>query len=796
MTRVIVGYDYFMNILRNILFLCAAIVAQAVTAQSTQTIRGHIADIASGEPIIGATVKVDGGGIGSPSDKEGNFIITNVPVGRHTIMASHMSYEPIVLKEQLLSASKEMVLELKMREYPSELGEIVVKPHVNKQQPLNVMAQTGARMFSVEEATRYAGGMADPARTASMFAGVAASGATNGISIHGNSPQMLQWRIEGIEVNNPNHFGEITEAGGGIFTSLNGSMLANSDFLTGAMPAEYGNALSGAFDIKMRSGNNTKYEHAFQVGTLWFDIASEGPLGKKGRTKASYLVNYRYSFLKVAKELKAINMENEDLDYQDLSFKLNMPTSKAGTFSVWFTGLHDNYSNDVPDISDWETLWDMNSSWSKQTSIAGGISHKIMLNPGGTLRSSIAVTESYRKLGMADYDSNMFETPNMAGRNTQWNLFLDVVHQQKISSRYTMQNGINQQHMGFNLLLDVCPAVAKPLERVYDSNGSTGLTRLYSSHKLQLTNRLSAVAGVNVMWFKLNSQWLLEPRLSFAYKTSASSTLSAAYALNSRKENTDVYFVETKPGDGSPAMTNKDLGLTRSHHFSVSFAKQIGDDAQIKVEPYYQYVFDVPVEEGSTFSLINNRAFYIDRHLKSVGAGRNYGIDLTAERYLRDGYYGMLTATLFKSEYRDAQGSWHSTRYDRRYIVNVLGGKEWMLGKGNSNVLGVNARVTMQGGDRYSPVPEGLTIEEIMERNDKTVPEDTNNPFSETMGMNLGYAFSVKYTINKRNVSHHFILEYLKIKTFQGRTVDLKTKTIVDQFTALTFPNIAYRVEF
>ena len=164
----------------------------------------------------------------------------------------------------------------------------------------------------------------------------------------------------------------------------------------------------------------------------------------------------------------------------------------------------------------------------------------------------------------------------MAGRNTQWNLILDVIHQQKISSRYTMQNGINQQHMGFNLLLDVCPAVAKPLERVYDSNGSTGLTRLYSSHKLQLTNRLSAVAGVNVMWFKLNSQWLLEPRLSFAYKTSASSTLSAAYALNSRKENTDVYFVETKPGDGSPAMINKDLGLTRSHHFSVSFAKQIG----------------------------------------------------------------------------------------------------------------------------------------------------------------------------------------------------------------------------
>lgn len=257
-----------------------------------------------------------------------------------------------------------------------------------------------------------------------------------------------------------------------------------------------------------------------------------------------------------------------------------------------------------------------------------------------------------------------------------------------------------------------------------------------------------------------------------------------------------MYFVETKRSNGRPAMTNKALGLTRSHHVSLSFARQLGDDAQIKIEPYFQYIFDVPVEEGSTFSLINNRTFYIDRHLVSEGASRNYGIDFTAERYLRDGYYGMFTATLFKSEYRDAQKVWHNTRFDRRYIANVLGGKEWMLGKRKSNVLGMNARVTMQGGDRYSPVPEGMTIEEILERNDKTVPEDTDHPFSRQMKMNVGFAFSAKYTINKQHVSHHFILEYLKIKTFQGQTIDLKTNNIVNQFTALTFPNIAYRIEF
>ena len=287
-------------------------------AQAVQTIRGQVCDVASGEPMAGVTVTVENGiTMGTVSDADGNFVIENVPVGRHAVRATFIGYEPVVLKEQLLSSGKEMVLNLRMRENISELGEVVVKPRVNKQMPLNEMAQVGARMFSVEEATRYAGGMADPARTASMFAGVATGGATNGISIHGNSPQMLQWRVEGVEVNNPNHFAEITEAGGGIFTSLNGTVLANSDFLTGAMPAEFGNALSGAFDMKMRCGNNMKYEHAVQIGTLGIDFASEGPLGKG--SKASYLVNYRYSFLEIAKKLHAINMEKETLDYQDLS---------------------------------------------------------------------------------------------------------------------------------------------------------------------------------------------------------------------------------------------------------------------------------------------------------------------------------------------------------------------------------------------------------------------------------------------------------------------------------------------
>ena len=779
--------------------MVASMVGTIASAQNTtigQTVRGQVCDVASGEPMIGVTITVENGTtMATVSDLDGNFEIKNVPVGRHSVRASYIGYEPVLLKEQLVSSGKELVLTLRMCESVSELGEVVVKPRVNKQQPLNEMAQVGACMFSVEEASRYAGGMADPARTASMFAGVATGGATNGISIHGNSPQMLQWRVEGVEVPNPNHFAEITEAGGGVFTSLNGTVLANSDFLTGAMPAEFGNALSGAFDMKMRVGNNTKYEHAVQVGTLGVDFASEGPLGKN--TKASYLVNYRYSFLEIAKKLHAINMEHETLDYQDLSFKLNMPTSKAGTFAVWFTGLIDNYESNATDPSGWETLWDSNDSWSRQRSCALGLNHTYRFKTGGTLHSSLAFTGAYRKLGVDDYDELMTLLPDMRGRNSQWNVIISTQHQHKFSSRYTMQNGFEHQHLDFNTWMDYIKVVGGPLYRVYESEGNTGLTRLYTNHKVALSSRLSAVAGVNVMWFNLNNQWLVEPRVSVQYKTSPSSTISLAYALNSRKETTDTYFViNSSMVNGQCSMVNQDLGLTRSHHISASFAQRLGENAMLKIEPYWQWLFDVPVEQGTTYSILNHNLFYQDRALVNEGAGRNYGVDLTLERYLKDGFYGMITATLFKSEYRDAQGQWHHTRHDRGYITNILGGKEWMVGKGRKNVFGLNGRLTMMGGDRYTPMAPGITYDDVAKRPDRAIPQDGSAPFSQQMNMNVGYAFSVKYTINKRHTSHHFILEYLQMRSFQGQTFDIRTHNLVDKFTSLTFPNMAYRVEF
>lgn len=769
-----------------VLATCFDTYAQSVV----QTVRGTILDEASYVPLPGALVSIDGSQeMAGITDADGNFEIRNIPVGRHNVVASFVGYEPAVIKEMMVSAGKENVLNVSMRESVNELNEVVVTPKVNKQQPLNSMSLVGARMMSVEEASRYAGGASDPARLASVFAGASSGGATNGISIHGAAPQLMLWRIEGVEVPNPNHFAEITGAGAGVFSSLSALVLGNSDFITGGSPAEYGNAISGVFDMKLRCGNNDHYEHAFQVGTLGIDFASEGPFKKGG--KASYIINYRYSTMGLASKAGFLNMGDENMDYQDLNFKVNIPTKNAGTFAIWSTSLIDHYKSEVKDKDDWETAWDMNSSMADQYMLTGGISHKISLGDGGQLKTSLSVTANKDIIGTYDYDLDLVETPNIRNENHNMNLILDAQYQKKFSPRYTMLLGINHVHISNNFWLERCPEVGEPLKEVFRNDGTASLTRAFTSNKLNISNRLTMILGINLINFSTNSEVNVEPRFSMSYKASSKKSIGMSWGLYSRKEKNDVYFVEI---DGS--RVNDKLKLTKSQHVVLTYSNSLTDNMLLKIEPFYQYLYDVPVEMGTTFSMLCNQNFFVDKALENKGYGRSYGVDITLERYLKNGLYGMITATVYNSEFKDSRGDWRTSVYNRNFVANVLGGKEWMVGKNRQNVFGINGRITLQGGDRYTPYLEA-SFEDVLKDPDRCLPWDDEHCYEKRVSPRPIWGASVKYTVNKKGGrSHHFICEFLHSSSFSGHTFDLATMDMKPFYTELNFPNIAYKFEF
>lgn len=426
------------------IFLLLVLPLTAQAQDITQTLRGTVYDQNTHEPLIGATVVVQNSDpvIGTTTDENGHFTLPNLHLGRVTLEVSYIGYDSQTIPEILITSAKEVVLSIALREAIAELEGVEIVAGIRKEKALNTMATVSARTFSVEETQRYAGGLSDPARLASAFAGVSTGNMQdNSIIVRGNAPQGVQWRLEGVEISSPQHFSGGNVIGGGLVTLFSNQVISNSYFLTGAFPAEYGNALAAVFDVKMRTGNTSRYEHTAQVGVLGLDFASEGPLSRaKG---ASYLFNYRYSTLGLLNDLK-LNNTGQRIKYQDLSFKLNFPTEKAGTFSLWgIAGIDDTHKEAIKTPSDWKTDIDrVTNSWDTYVGTIG-LRHQITAGEKSFVESHAAFSSTDDRI-TTDYlsdDASVF-TPDSRLKKQNGTLTLATSLTHKLSSSATFKAGL------------------------------------------------------------------------------------------------------------------------------------------------------------------------------------------------------------------------------------------------------------------------------------------------------------------------------------------------------------------
>ena len=776
----------FLNI---VLFLVLPLVAHS--QDITQTLRGTIYDQSTHEPLIGATIVVQNSQpvIGTTTDEAGNFSITNLPLGRVSLEISYIGYESRVIPELLITSAKEVVLSIALKEAATELEGVEVVAGIRKEKALNAMATVSARTFSVEETQRYAGGLSDPARLASAFAGVSTGNLQdNSIVVRGNAPQDVQWRLEGVEIPSPQHFSGGNVIGGGLVTLFSNQVIGNSDFLTGAFPAEYGNALAAVFDVKMRTGNTSRYEHTAQVGVLGLDFASEGPLSRaKG---SSYLFNYRYSTLGLLSDLK-INKTGQRIKYQDLSFKLNFPTEKAGTFSLWAIGGIDNTHKDALSVpSDWKTDIDrVNNNWDTYVGTVG-LRQQITAGERSFVESHLAFSGTDDRIS-TDYlsdDASVFTSDSrLKKQNGTLTLATSLTH--KLSSLATLKVGISSKQLFYKYNLSAAQDyVPSTYARIVNSAGSTNLTEGYAQLKYQLSPALLANVGLRTHYFGLNKELSLESRAGLAWKLSDKHSLSFGYGKHSQPEDLNVYMIEV----GGVAV-NKDLKLSDAHHFVLGYDWMLTDKLRFKAEAYYQYLWNIPGEEGTSYSLINlRRALYLNKALVNNTKERNYGIDLTLERFLGDNYYYLITGSIFKSEYKAGDNVWRNTRYNKGFVLNALFGKEFYFAN-NRKVLDVNARVSVTGGERYSPILESQSVAQ------KRVIYDESRAFSEQF-RTLTYAdLTVNYRINHRKSSSVFSFQMKNVfgaPIYIDHNYNYQTGQIELSKATLVIPNISYKIEF
>ena len=756
------------------------------TEKPTQTVRGIVLDSKTNAPIEFATVRImNVGSLGSTTDSLGRFRIDNVPVGRCNIQTSYVGYNTNIFNEIPVTSSKEVYMEIPLDENVHSLAEVVIQPEIKKDKPLNAMAITGGRMISMEEAGRFANGFDDPARLSSAFAGVAGDVGTNAVAIRGNSPQFTQWRLEGVEIPNPTHFADLTGLGGGFLSALSTQVIGNSDFYNGAFPAEYSNALSGVFDMRIRNGNNQKYEHTFQLGILGIDLASEGPISRKNGS--SYILNYRFSTTSLA------TGNDMNLKYQDLSFKLNFPTRKAGTFSIWGIGLIDRYKPEILDRDEWETQSDRQSGNTTFDKAAGGITHKYLINADTYIRSSLAATyaKDHTEADQMTEDDKLVHVGDI--RNSKWDIVFNSYLNKKFNSNHINRTGITITGLKYDLDYKISPnfGLDIPMEQISKGNGESCVLSTYSSSVINLSNHLTTSLGITAQYFTLNKNWTVEPRAALKWTFNPKHALALAYGLHSRRERLDYYFVEQEVNGKTES--NRYLNFSKAHHFGLTYDWNINSYMHLKVEPYYQYLFRIPVEENSSFSIINHQSFYLERILKNRGSGVNYGIDITLEQYMKNGFYYMITASLFKSRYKAGDHIWRNTRLDKNYLLNVLAGKEWMVGRNKQNVLSLNGRIFFQGGDRYTPVDEEKSLIE------HDIKFDETRAYSKKFNPSLNGDISFSYRINKRKISHEFSIKMLNVGMRTGMhfyQYNEKTHKIEKEDGSGMIPNISYKIYF
>lgn len=789
-----------MEITRNFFIALLFLIFPTVIFSQNQTVRGTVLDQQSEMPLIGVTVELLGSteATGTVTDVDGSFELNNVPVGRQVFQFSYLGFEPVTIPNVVVTAGKEVSLDVSMSESLVQLNEVVVIGTVAKDKAGNELATISARQFTLEEVTRYSGARNDAARMAANFAGVNINDdSRNDIVVRGNSPTGLLWRLEGIPIPNPNHFSTLGTTGGPV-SALNTNLLKNSDFLTSAFPSEYGNALSGVFDISFRSGNKENFEGTAQLAAFsGLEGMFEGPINKE--KNSSFLVAYRHSFIALAESLNLDFGTDATPNYKDLSFKVDLPKSKIGNVSFFGIGGRSdiNFLGAELDDSDFYGETDQNSYITSEFGVIG-MNHRLLLNETSYLRTTISASRSantYKEERIFEDETTREQVDLDDGTNRY---SINSYFNKKYNARHTLRVGILAEMQ--NAFSNVKDRETSPdWIQVRDFDENMFLLQGYAQTQYRLNENITLNGGLHTQYLTFNDSWAIEPRAAINYHITPKQTISLGYGMHNQMQPIPMYFYLSQLPDGSYVRSNENLDFTESNQFVLGYDLKIGNSWRVKAETYYQAINDVPVQsEPGTFSMLNAGADFVfpeEGFLVNDGTGKNYGFELTLEKFFSNNYYVLMTGSVFESKYTGSDGIERNTAFNNNYTFNFLAGREFPLGKDGRNALTFDTKFTTAGGRYYTPVDleASAAMGEQVLRNDLAFTEQFD-PYMR-WDVKIGYRTNSK----KRKMSQQFFLDFQNVTNKENIFAYRynRARNEIQKATQIGFfPDILWRLQF
>ncbi|GAA5221538.1 carboxypeptidase regulatory-like domain-containing protein [Membranihabitans marinus] len=639
-----------------------------------------------GLPYATIVLENSNGSYNAITDSIGKFVIKNIPFGIYQVHLSSIGYKMVKIPEYAIEHidTKEVVFEMSPTTIPLE--EVVIKAG-NHGQPISTLSSI--YVMTQEQVRRFPATFYDPARLATVYPGVLNDNdQANNLSIRGNSPNNMNYYIQGVEIVNPNHLanaGTATDrptANGGGVSMISAQLLDESRIHTGVQPISIGQSTAGSLDYYFQSGSEDKMHFTGQAGLNGIDLALNGPLSDR----LSYVANYRYSTVGLLSKL-GVDFGGETINYQDLSlnltFKQNQRTqwqffAIGGDNSNLFEGQVDSLREVEKDL---QTI-DYNS----KIGILGlSVNHQ--LKNGSNWHSTMVVS------GRSDDRSDFYN--DLPSRKSEDHSSLakygfDTKIEQSISPSWKWLYGGSMTLWSGNL--DYSTETLSNL----GNDASGGLIRPYSQIKY-IKDYWTIGLSLGLQHNTSSQSTDIEPRIQILRYLDQNQKISLNSGIH-HKQQTYLILLSSA--------ANASLDMMSSWKSSIAYDFNL-DKSHFNATLYYESLSDVAVDNNG-FSALNQLEQYPSQELSTTGKGKNYGLEMSYNYYLNNGMFYRISTSLFDSKFKNPSfDDWKNTRYNTQFIFNAVIGKEFDWSDHEKNkTLGINLQLIYAGGYWTSLIDE------------------------------------------------------------------------------------------
>jgi hypothetical protein len=377
-----------------------------------------------------------------------------------------------------------------------------------------------------------------------------------------------------------------------------------------------------------------------------------------------------------------------------------------------------------------------------------------------------------------------------------------VIYSNKINNKNKIQIGTKYTLYNFNYYQNIYSDKEASFFNVNDFKNNLSAVNNFISWRHSFNDNIIIVAGLHNMNILSRNVSTIEPRFSLNWKIDNTNSVHLGYGMHSTMERVHNYFTRIPQDDGSFLEPNKNLGLLKARHYVLGYEKRFTENLIGKIEAYYQYLYNLPVENNvtSNYATINEGIDYKYVELVNKGSGKNYGLEISLERFFDKNFYFLVNSSLFDSKYRTLDGVWRNTRYNNNYIVNILFGKEFKnLGKKRNQTLALNTKAFFEGGERYIPLLRDAQGNVAVDPgNDRYF--DYSKAYSDKLDDIFLLNLSVSYKFNRPKATHEIFLDLMNLTNSKGRMAEYYDAGKPGKVGYTTqfgfFPNLMYRIYF